>query len=341
MILFLSKSCDYIMPMTTKAPPIFAGQDMSLCLAHLSDPHLTSFDMPPWKELFNKRALGYWAWRRKRRHVHRAEVLATLVDDLRGAAPDHIAVTGDLTHLGTPAECRQALTWLQALGAPHDVSVVPGNHDAYAPAPWAGTVGLWRDYMHDEMRETMGDATAPSDAPLVPRFPFVRYRGPVALIGVSTAIPTHWPLATGALGDAQLVRLERCLHRAGREGRFRILLIHHPLQRNAVNWRKRLTDAPALRRVLARAGVELVLHGHAHCRMDACLPTQHGQAAVFGAPSASLLPNDDVTKAAGSTLFRIARQVDRWTLTATHRSLSEAGRLHVCSSATWHWASVP
>lgn len=334
------------MQMMTTAPPTFAEQDASLCLAHLSDPHLTSFDVPPWKELFNKRAFGYWAWRRKRQHVHRAEVLTALLADLRGAAPDHIAVTGDLTHLGTPAECRQALTWLHALGAPHDVSVVPGNHDAYAPAPWADTVGLWRDYMQDdymqdELHAEMRNATAMSDTAHVSRFPFVRHRGPVALIGVSTALPTPWPLATGALGAEQLVRLEHCLRRAGRAGRFRILLIHHPLQRNAVNWRKRLTDAPALRRVLARAGVELVLHGHAHCRMDACVPTPHGQAAVFGAPSASLVPDADATTAAGYTLFHITRKVDHWTLTASHRHLSEAGRLRLCSSATWHWASDP
>lgn len=339
MILFQSKSYDYIMRMTTTAPPVFAEQDASLCLAHLSDPHLTSFDTPPWKALFNKRALGYWAWHRKRRHVHRADVLATLLDHLRQAAPDHIAVTGDLTHLGTPDECRQALAWLQALGTPHDVSVVPGNHDAYAPASWADTIGLWRDYMldetrgHDEIRGKTRNATLTHAALNEPCFPFVRHRGPVALIGVSTAIPTPWPLATGALGTGQLERLEHCLRRAGDEGRFRILLIHHPSQHNAVGWRKRLADAPALRGVLARAGVELILQGHAHRRMDAHLPTPHGEAVVFGAPSASLLPNGDAIRAPGYTLLRVTCRAEHWTLTATHRHLSDLKEGVVTTSA--------
>jgi hypothetical protein len=40
-------------------------------------------------------------------------------------------------------------------------------------------------------------------------FPFVRRRGPLALIGVSSAVPTPPLMATGRLGRAQLDALDR------------------------------------------------------------------------------------------------------------------------------------
>ena len=68
-------------------------------LAHLSDPHLAPLPTPNPLELFSKRGLGFINWLRKRRAIHRPEVLAALVADLKGRAPDHIAVTGDLVNL--------------------------------------------------------------------------------------------------------------------------------------------------------------------------------------------------------------------------------------------------
>ena len=45
-------------------------------------------------------------------------------------------------------------------------------------------------------------------------FPFVRRRGPLALIGLSSAVPTPPFLATGRLGDAQLQKLAAVLDRS-------------------------------------------------------------------------------------------------------------------------------
>lgn len=42
----------------------------------------------------------------------------TLRTDLQAEHLDHIAVTGDLTHLGLPQEFREAATWLARLGRP-------------------------------------------------------------------------------------------------------------------------------------------------------------------------------------------------------------------------------
>src|SRR5258708_2385595 len=100
-------------------------------LAHLSDPHLGPLPQPRLSELASKRLLGYLNWRRNRHLVHRAEVLDAITRDLRAARPDHIAVTGDLVNIALPFEFERARGWLGSLGSPADVSVVPGNHDAY------------------------------------------------------------------------------------------------------------------------------------------------------------------------------------------------------------------
>jgi len=91
-------------------------------------------------------------------------------------------------------------------------------------------------------------------------FPFVRRRGPVALIGVSSAVPTPPLMATGRLGRTQLDALDRTLAQLSSEQAFRVLLVHHPLHSDSRA--KRLTDSQPLRALLHRHGVALVLHGH-------------------------------------------------------------------------------
>ncbi|MGZ3311328.1 MAG: metallophosphoesterase family protein, partial [Xanthobacteraceae bacterium] len=108
-------------------------------LAHLSDPHLGPLPAPRWRELLGKRATGLINWRRKRHRIHRGDVLARIVADIKGQAPDHVAVTGDLVNISLPGEYPPARDWLAKLGPPHDVTLVPGNHDIYvggaAPLP--------------------------------------------------------------------------------------------------------------------------------------------------------------------------------------------------------------
>ena len=100
-------------------------------LAHLSDPHLGPLPRPGARELASKRLIGYINWRRNRHRIHRRDALDAITRDLRGEQPDHVAVTGDLVNIALPAEFVHARHWLEVLGRPADVSVVPGNHDAY------------------------------------------------------------------------------------------------------------------------------------------------------------------------------------------------------------------
>src|ERR1700743_119205 len=94
-----------------------------------------------------KRLTGYLSWRLKRKAVHRREVLDELAADLARQRPDHIAVTGDLVNIALGGEFVQARDFLRKLGTGEDVTVVPGNHDAYVATPWPQSTGLWSDYM--------------------------------------------------------------------------------------------------------------------------------------------------------------------------------------------------
>lgn len=269
-----------------------------LVFAHLTDPHLTRPNPVGFADLANKRALGYLSWRRRRCGVHRGEILEALVADLQAQSPDHIAITGDLTQIGLPTECRDARIWLENLGPRNRVSVVPGNHDQYVSAPWSETLGLWYDYMASDPKPASADQPA--------LFPGVRVRGPVAFVGVSSVYPCPPFLATGRVGEAQLDALECTLRQTRERGLCRVVLIHHPPVPGSYKWRKRLEDAGETSTILRSTGAELVLHGHTHRLMYNELETSTGTLPVFGLSSASS-GDSEFARRARYFLYRVQR----------------------------------
>jgi hypothetical protein len=119
------------------AGPRLAPYGESFSLAHLSDLHLTTLVNARVTQLLNKRLLGYFSWRRKRRIVHSRDIVASLLEDLRLTRPDHVAVTGDLTHLGLPEEFAEVETWLPALGTPEQVTIVQATTKPTREGPGA------------------------------------------------------------------------------------------------------------------------------------------------------------------------------------------------------------
>jgi 3',5'-cyclic AMP phosphodiesterase CpdA len=287
-------------------------------LAHLSDPHLTTLQSARLRDLSNKRILGYLSWRRRRRRVHRIEMLDAAVADMRAFAPDHIAVTGDLTHVGLPDECAAALHWLRSLGPSDRVSLVPGNHDRYVAAPFERTVGLWRDYFRGDDGGT--------------DFPFVRRRNPVALIGVDTAVPTAPFLASGNVGRAQRERLSRVLAETAAAGCFRVVLLHHSPLVNGHTRRKRLTDASEITRALMEHGAELVIHGHGHEERIDRMTAKSGPMLVIAAPSASHVEPGR----AGWNQYCVSGEGGAWRLEFETRR-SSAGGFETTSRETVAW----
>jgi len=284
--------------------------------AQISDPHLSSLEGVPARDLMSKRALGYLSWRLRRRFEHRPEVLAALGRDLEQFALDQLLVTGDLTHVGLPGEFRQALAWLRQLGEPTEVAVIPGNHDASVATPWQDTFALWRDYMASDTPTGLPDS-------LSSLYPSLRSRGDIAFIGLSTACPKPPFMATGTAGAAQLARLPALLDSAHAGGQFRVVYIHHSPLPGKDKWRKRLTDANRVQDIIARHGAELVLHGHGHRAQHDELATIHGSAPVIAVPSASALGLHG-GNVAGYNCYSVERCDEGWRLAIESRDYQRA-----------------
>lgn len=281
--------------------------------AHLSDPHLAIQSPPGFRNLLNKRLIGYVSWRTRRRAVHEMQVLAALTKAIKQAETDHIAVTGDLTNIALPAEFIEAQRWLEEFGPPEQIMVVPGNHDAYVGVPWSTALGLWSAYMRGDL-EPM---TSISD------FPAVRRREQVAFVGVSSAHPSAPHLAVGSLGKAQLAALERQLCELGRERRFRIVLIHHPPVPGTIGRRASLLDGEDFAAVIEKAGAELVLHGHMHRMSYKAIQTSRGPVPVIGVASASARSQHAQCEQAQFHLYMIERDGAGWQVNLEIRAVDE------------------
>jgi 3',5'-cyclic AMP phosphodiesterase CpdA len=230
-------------------------------------------------DFMGKRAVGALNLVVNRTRKHKMELLEALGADVQEQAVDHLAVTGDLSNLSLEAEWRQALRWLATYGAsPDDVTVIPGNHDTYV-----------QQVVRARTFERLFGTYQTSDVGVgADKYPFVRLRGRLALVGVSSCVATGDLGAWGEVGAPQLSRLEAALLTAAAEGRTRVVLIHHPPVMIKEGEHRNLRDRAALAATLARAGAELVIHGHDHADERATLEGPRGaRIPVVGAGSAS------------------------------------------------------
>jgi 3',5'-cyclic AMP phosphodiesterase CpdA len=301
---------------------------MKFRIAHLSDCHFAPEVWPSWRELMSKRIMGYINWRLPigrgplaRAKHHDMSFLNLIFEDIKAQNPDHCVLTGDLVNFSLVGEFRRASEYLMRLGTHEQLTCVPGNHDAYV----RGAEENWSTFLAPWMQ---GDFPLSSSRHL--HFPYVRRRGSIALIGLSSAIPTHALASYGALGPSQLQEAEKILKTLGQEGVIRIVLIHHPphMQRH-FGVRKILADAPDLQSILKSTGAELVLHGHIHKASVAYMDSHHPHIApipIVGAPSASANYNSPL-KRAGYNLIECSQddgQPPRWTVTL--RAVDPSGK---------------
>ena len=288
-------------------------------LAHVSDLHATPVRVRRLSDFAGKRFLGWLSWRLRRCKIHDVRVLEALVADLCTTAPDQIAVTGDLTNVACREEFSEVLGWLEHLGDVRQVSVVPGNHDAYVAVPREASWDHWVDYLRSD------GETGPV------AFPTLRTRGPLALVGVNSAHPTPPLFASGTVGSSQLEALECRLGELAESGLCRVILIHHPITEGAVSSRRALGDAGALRAVLGRAGAELVLHGHGHRTLFSEVPGPAGPIPVVGVRSATDITDRDEKRAqyhlyeieSRGSGFRITARIRGWDGTSRFEPVAE------------------
>ena len=293
-------------------------------LAHLSDVHLAPMPRPSLADLTPKRALGLVNWHRQRKHQHKRHVLDALTADIAARKPDHIAVGGDLVNIGLPAEIAAARAWLETLGGPDRVTAIPGNHDVYGRLREDQGIEHWRDYMRGNVAGE-GFAAGPAQG-LHAGFPFVRTFGAIALIGLSSAVPTPPLWASGRLGKSQRRAVAAILRMLGASGHCRIVLIHHPPLPGQAGRLRGLEDAAEFAAVLEREGAELVLHGHNHVPSLAAAKGPGGPVPVVGVPSASAQPGAH-SPPARYNLIAIEPHNGRWRLQLTGREYTPSGQL--------------
>ncbi len=290
-------------------------------LAHLSDPHLGPLPPASYAELASKRALGYLNWHLHRsRHVMQGDSVARVLADIKAASPDHIAITGDLVNLGLPREIENARNWLDGIDTPDRVSIVPGNHDAYVPGAVEAALHAWAPF-------------ATGDGAAAPTFPYLRRRGAIAIIGVSSAIATGAFMATGLVDDAQADRLRTLLRETEAAGLCRVVLIHHLAIDGATKWKSRLLKPHIFRDVIRLAGADLILHGHTHTTTVNWLPGPFKPVPVVGVQGASLQPSNE-KRGPGWNMFEIEGAPLAWRIThVDHGMALRSDRLSELSRA--------
>ena len=280
---------------------------MTFTLAHLSDPHLNPLPRISPRLLIGKRALGYANWVRSRRLVHDMALLGRLVEDVLAQKPDHVACTGDVTHIGLPAEFPTAVAFLAKFGARDHVSFVPGNHDAYLPSSLAA------------LGETMAPWCRSDDG--TEGFPWFKVRGNVALIGLSSAVPTGLFMAWGRLGREQIDKCDMLLRHAAGRGLTRVVLIHHPPHLGGAKAGRELKDAGAFEAMIDSAGAELVIHGHNHKTSLGWLQGPVAPTPVLGVASCSMTARAHGENAA----WHLIRIPDDGPIRVEKRGLAPAG----------------
>lgn len=238
-------------------------------IAHCSDLHLLSLEGARALDFANKRWIGGLNLLANRARQYMTSVFEAMVADFNATELDHVICTGDVTNLAFENEFRFARSYFDRIRlGPAEVTVIPGNHDAYVAAGGAYFTDIFADYHR-----------ADEDWRAEHAWPVVRVRGPVAIIGLSTSLATPWFTAYGRVGEAQLARLRAVLGDERLAGKLRLVAIHHPPAGKAArNWVRGLRDWKPFAEVIAEAGAELIIHGHEHRDMRNELMGPHGQA---------------------------------------------------------------
>ena len=168
-------------------------------------------------------------------------------------------------------------------------------------------------------------------------FPYLRRRGPVALVGLSTAVATPLFMATGRLGREQIARAAKLLGELRDAHAFRIVMIHHSPVAPPSAHHKRLIDAAALREAIAAVGAELVIHGHDHVHALGSLAGNEGRVPVVGVPSASACAGMK-HHAAAYNLYRIGGLPGAWSCEVVSRGLSASGAVEEINRFALSWS---
>lgn len=236
------------------------GQNKPVCLAHLSDIHVTADDCA-WtkRDLFSKRITGWINLKifgRGFRFRNTNEILNALMKDIKAQKLDSIVFSGDATALGFEAEMAKAAELLGLNGPDaHPGLAVPGNHD-YQTASCAAQNHFENHFSPWQQGKRIGNHI----------YPFAQKVGNIWVVAVNSSTPNRLPWdARGCVGSDQLQRLKMLFDQL--DDCRRILVTHYPVKIASGQKERKiraLRDLESLVQVSAKGKISLWLHGHRH-----------------------------------------------------------------------------
>ena len=238
-------------------------------IAHLSDLHLIEAD-PRARSIAGRLRLSLLTLGRRPDPIDRARRATRALREAFEAKADHLVLTGDLTEDGTDEQLRELARILRSSPWPaHRITLVPGNHDAYADG------GAWSRALAGPLA-----SWAPTSEP-----GSVTRVGEASIVAVSTAFHQSIGRSAGRVAPSLMRRIADVVSDRSQRGRAVLLAQHHgPIDRGAAHWLDGLEEHDA-QSALGRVHEELhVLCGHAHRVSDHAL-YPGGERRVFTAPA--------------------------------------------------------
>ncbi len=277
-------------------------------LVHISDIHMPHMpNLYPY-QLLNKRITGYLFWKKRRQFVHQKNALETVTEHMLAQKPDHILCSGDLTNFASKAEINWAKTWLSEIESHANISLVPGNHDAYVPGALNRVLEQWNPWIKGQSEQ--------DDFPFVHEIslPNTPEKG-IAVFCLSSAIATRPFNAQGKIGAAQLERLAALFKRYSKENWFQLVMLHHPPLAGLTKKHRILRDEIQMTEALQELAPHLVVYGHNHRHQCTHLTSQSHSIPVIGVRSASCAPQSQDPEAGGYNIYEVDFADEQWKLT--------------------------
>jgi 3',5'-cyclic AMP phosphodiesterase CpdA len=182
--------------------------------------------------------------------AHDERLVAAVEERIDEVAPDLVVVSGDFTQRAKTEEFKQACKFLERLkSAGHEVLGVPGNHDVPlydVLRRFLSPLSRYRRFIDDTL------------------CPYHELPG-AAVLGINTA--RSMTFKDGRINDEQVAFVREAFARTGPDT-ARILVTHHPMFALPVGDGPLLGEAVGRQdmalRVVAEAGVDMLLAGHNH-----------------------------------------------------------------------------
>jgi len=269
-------------------------------VAHLSDLHLLSLSGVNPLRLLNKRITGALNLLFNRGGQFPVEVARAALQDIKDQGVDHLIVSGDLSNLSLPGEFQLVRELLDGLDLPPDrITVVPGNHDCYIRSVLRSNHfgRTFEDYLRGDVQ------------PLPGAYPLLKLQHGLAVVALSSARPSPALMAYGTLGEEQIRLAGQLLSHEACQGRFRVVVLHHPPGGPHVKWHNTLTDHQRFCAMLAETGADMVVHGHIHLfSQESILGPQDRPIPVKGVASGTWLSPHDPSRRAQYNLYQVEGQ---------------------------------